>query len=437
MRHPGGWRSRLKETKVSPQPSGELLSRLLHSEDDRATAGELGNLSSSDWDDLLQQAERHQVNPLLYRSLQEAGRRTAVPAAVQERLEISYFQTAALSARLQAQLREALETLRQKQIPVIVLKGAYLAEIAYGDVTLRPMRDVDLLVRRAALERAEQALLALGYGPEEAEGGIDDYSTHRHLPPLAKAGAAPVEIHWTIDDSERFQIDVEGLWGRARAVRIAGVETLALGPEDLLLHLCLHAGFQHRFRVALRQIHDIAVAIQHHEKDLDWRALVEAARASGLGKVCYYTLAVTRNLFGVGAPAETLAALKEPGCEEWMVAVIRDYILLLASQQIPVGVSEMLRQGGAGGRMGWLLRSVFPPPARLREIYSLSPGSQAVYGYYFVRLWDLCMRRGRFLSQLALPGSDARFAMETEAKALIIQRQLGVPPVRPGRARGR
>ena len=430
----------MSEVKLSPQTSGELLSRLLHMEDDRATASELGNLSSTEWEDLLQQAERHQVTPLLHRSLQGAERRATVPAAVQERLEISYFQTAARSARIYAQLREMLEALGKEQIPVIVLKGAYLAEIAYADVTLRPMRDVDLLARQADLARAEQALLALGYGPEEDDGGIDDYSTHRHLPPLARAGAAPVEIHWTIDDSGRFQIDVEGLWARARAVRIAGVETLALGTEDLLLHLCLHTAFQHRFRVALRQIYDIAVVIRHHEKDLDWQALAEAARASGLGKVCYYTLAVTDSLFGAGAPAETLAALKEPGCEEGMVAVIRDYILLLGSQQVPIGLTEMLRQGGSGGRMGrlgLLLRSVFPPPDRLREIYSLPPGSKAVYGYYFVRLWDLFARRGRFVSQLVLPGSEARFAMETEAKALIIQRQLGVPPMRPGKARGR
>ncbi|HEV2846248.1 MAG TPA: nucleotidyltransferase family protein [Thermoanaerobaculia bacterium] len=367
----------MSEVKLSPQISGELLSRLLHMEDDRATASELGNLSSTEWEDLLQQAERHQVTPLLHRSLQGAERRATVPAAVQERLEISYFQTAARSARIYAQLREMLEALGKEQIPVIVLKGAYLAEIAYADVTLRPMRDVDLLARQADL---------------------------------------------------------------ARAVRIAGVETLALGPEDLLLHLCLHTAFQHRFRVALRQIYDIAVVIQHHGKDLDWQALAEAARASGLGKVCYYTLAVTDSLFGAGAPAETLAALKEPGCEEGMVAVIRDYILLLGSQQVPIGLTEMLRQGGSGGRMGrlgLLLRSVFPPPDRLREIYSLPPGSKAVYGYYFVRLWDLFARRGRFVSQLVLPGSEARFAMETEAKALIIQRQLGVPPMRPGKARGR
>ena len=37
----------------------------------------------------------------------------------------------------------------QAGVPFLVLKGAALAHLVYGDPRLRPMRDVDLLIRKA------------------------------------------------------------------------------------------------------------------------------------------------------------------------------------------------------------------------------------------------------------------------------------------------
>jgi hypothetical protein len=413
----------------------ELLPRLLHASADPTLIGELKSLRSEDWDDLLQQAEHHQVTPLLHRALEE--RHTALPADVRERLDLSCFSTAVSNAELFSQLTAVLATLKAEGIPVLVLKGAHLAEIVYRDVTLRPMGDVDLLVRRSDLLSAERVLLGLGYRPQIVPGGIQDYSAHRHLPPFIKDGAVPIEIHRLIDESGCFQIDAEGLWERARTAWIARVEALVLSPEDLLLHLCLHAAFQHGFRVPLRHIYDIVATIQHHGPELDWRGLVRAAETSGLSRICYYALAVAESLLGAGVPAEALTALETSGCDPRMVAVIREYVLLHPTHPAPGGIQEMFQTRGWLEGMRSLLRSLFPSPARLREMYALAPGSKAVYGYYLIRPWDLFLRRGRFLAQLASRGSAARIALDTEAKGRLIRRQLEVEPLRPEEAQGR
>lgn len=416
--------------------SGELLSRLLQANADQVALTELKSLSPGDWDDLLEQAEQHQVSPLLHRSLDGPERRAVVPAIAMERLEASYFNTAAGNASLFAQLSGVLETFRTAGIPVIGLKGVHLAEIVYGNLTLRSMGDVDLLVKREDLPRVEQAMTGLGYRPQEIRSPRD-YAVHRHLLPFVKKGAFPIEIHRTLDESGQFEIDVEGLWERARPARIAGVEALVLSPEDLLLHLCLHTAFQHGFRVPLRQVCDLAAAVQRYGQELDWRGLVRAAETSGLGKVCYYALAVAESLLGAGVPAETLAALQASGGDERMVAVIREYLLIHPSHRAPGGVKKIIQARGARERLRSFLQSVFPPPARLREIYSLAPGSKAVYGYYPVRLWDLLVRRGGFLAQLASRDSEARVALDVEAKGLLIRRQFEEKPLRRGEARGR
>lgn len=425
--------SAVKETFYN---RGELLSRLLRVSGNQVALTELKNLGPDDWDDLLEQAEQHQVSPLLHRALDDPERRAVVPAAAMERLEASYFNTAAGNASLFAQLTGVLEALRAAGAPVIGLKGAHLAEIVYGNLTLRSMGDVDLLVRREDLPRVEQVLTGLGYHPQEIRSARD-YSVHRHLLPFVRAGAFPIEIHRTIDESGQFEIDVEGLWGRARAARIAGVEALVLSPEDLLLHLCLHTAFQHGFRVPLRQICDLAETVQRYGPELDWRGLVRTAETSGLGKVCYYALAVAESLLGAAIPAETLAALQASGGDERMVAVIREYLLIHPSHRAPGGIKKVVQARGARERVKSLFQSVFPSPARLREIYSLAPDSKAVYGYYPVRLWDLLVRRGGFLAQLASRGSEARVALDVEAKGLLIRRQLEEKPLRRGEARGR
>ncbi|HKV11596.1 MAG TPA: nucleotidyltransferase family protein [Thermoanaerobaculia bacterium] len=421
---------------MSAHAGCELLSRLLHPGGPRTTLAELQSLDPDDWGDLLDQAEHHQITPLLHRALQEPERRAVVPAAVMGQLEISYFNTAAGSARIVSQLQAVLEASRAAGVPVLVLKGAHLAEVVYGDVTLRPMGDIDLLVKEADLSRAAQVLLGLGYGPQDTPGAKKDYSAHRHLPPFTRKGAVPIEVHGTIDESGRFRIDAEGLWQRAKTARIAGVEARVLGPEDLLLHLCLHTGFQHNFRVPLRQIYDIAATVRHYEQELDWQAFVRMAEASGLSRVCYYALAAAESLLGVAAPAEALTALAA-GCDEATVTVIREYVLLSQSHRAPEGVKDMMQARGTRGRIRSLLRSIFPPPARLREIYALAPGSRAVYAYYPVRLWDLLVRRGGFLAQLASRGSEARVALDLEAKSLLIRRRLEEKPLRRGEARGR
>ena len=114
--------------------------------------------------------------------------------------------------------------------------------------------DVDpgtAVIKEADLPRANTLFLELGYrasGNSEAAMPIAKY---HHLPPLLKKGEVPVgiELHWTLEKpSAGFNIDVAGLWRRARPAAFGNTNALALGMEDLLLHLCLHASYHHQFR---------------------------------------------------------------------------------------------------------------------------------------------------------------------------------------------
>src|SRR5690606_23978903 len=78
------------------------------------------------------------------------------------------------SLKLYAELASVLGALNNEDIPVVVLKGPVLAETHYPDASLRPYRDVDILIREEHLARVSAIVSARGYVLDN-----DDVSDHR------------------------------------------------------------------------------------------------------------------------------------------------------------------------------------------------------------------------------------------------------------------
>ncbi len=105
-----------------------------------------------------------------------------------------------------------------------------------------------MLVRQEHLPRAVDVLRARGYKPIQPFQ-IDDDPAAQHLTPLVRDGVARIEIHWNITPPlDPNAINPEELWHRAVPWSSGNTSALGLSLEDLLLHLCFHASFQHRFR---------------------------------------------------------------------------------------------------------------------------------------------------------------------------------------------
>lgn len=214
----------------------DLLLYCLRVTDDEAADGRLETLSRSDWDLLIEESGRHGVAPLLYHSLRTCCSAISIPAGVMARLRHLYLRSAGENMHLYHELGKVLGLLRHAQIPVIVLKGAHLAERIYGNRALRSMSDVDLMVLKDDLTRAEVVLLGMGYTP--LPYSRDD----KHLCYTRRESGLWLEVHWKLLPSVYpFALDTDGQWNRSEFANIAGCEVAVLCPEDLLLHLCLHA----------------------------------------------------------------------------------------------------------------------------------------------------------------------------------------------------
>jgi hypothetical protein len=383
---------------MDQRTADELLLYCLGMGADKTRAARLEQLSASDWDDLIQQSVRHGVTPLLYQRFTTTNTSAPIPATVMQRLREIYLYSAKENIRLYHELAKVLKTLQNDGISVIALKGAHLAEVVYGNIALRPMVDTDLLVRKADLSRVEEKLLEMGYGSPERPSIEEQCEKVHHLVRFTKPDVFSIEIHWTIElPTSPFEIDVDGLWERARPATIAGIEALVLSPEDLLLHLCLHVSFHHKFHIALKPFCDISETIRHYRDEIDWEQVQLRARQWQTGKYVYLTLYLARELLGAAVPDAVLNALEPNDLDPGLVTWAKEQIFTNQGHALPLS-PNLVRIWEARrfqDKVAAFLKFALPSPQAMATMYPASPLSKRIYLYYPVRLKDLLLRYGR------------------------------------------
>ena len=125
------------------------------------------------WNDLAHEATVNRLAPLLYYSLTKFPR-TDVPDVVLEKLRTVYYATAARNMQMHEQLKRVTDALDEIGVRYILLKGAALIQDVYeGNMALRPMSDVDLLVAPEDFPTVrEQLATFVSFGYSKLDAGI-------------------------------------------------------------------------------------------------------------------------------------------------------------------------------------------------------------------------------------------------------------------------
>lgn len=302
--------------------------------------------------------------------------------------------------RKQADLQAILRRFREDGIPVILLKGAYLATEVYPGMGMREMVDVDLMVRVPDLQRAAEAVMGLGYRPHRS---LRDMATEirnkHHLPIMQRAGAIQVELHWNVTHEGRADFaPPDGFWERSREIRVAGEPARAMACEDMLLHLCLHLSHQHMFTVGIRALYDVALLVSRSGDGPDWGVFVERARALGWHRGAWLTLQLARDMLGADVPVPALTRLRvDEGAQE-MLRVAREEVLALlyTKHVLSTQMAVMAQNKGTGKQIRHLFSRIFLPREQMALLYDLRPDSPMLALYYPVRFCDLLRRQTRF-----------------------------------------
>ncbi|MEN8190452.1 MAG: nucleotidyltransferase family protein [Thermodesulfobacteriota bacterium] len=229
----------------------------------------------SDWQPLLDQAEKEGMAPLLKLHLDQSG--SSCPISAKRALHIlakRHQHQAEVRSRM---LGEIVDHFAENGLTPLILKGAALAYTLYPDPALRPMRDMDILLHPDEVDRGQELLRQFGF--QQASSPIPP--DHFHLPPLLTEKddvKICIELHrglYPHCPPWYPEISFARLLKTARAFQVGNRQALTFSNEETLHYL-----YQHALRAPLTyesykliNIADIIGFVENHGNNLDWKAI--------------------------------------------------------------------------------------------------------------------------------------------------------------------
>lgn len=372
----------------------------------------LKNVTTEQWSEVAQLANRHSVTPLLYHNLKLLN--LFLPEDIEVELKEQFLKQAYRNTFLFNELDKILHQLNEKNIPVIVLKGAYLATAVYENIGLRGMSDIDLLVKKEDLLRAEEAVLHLRGEPEQYNRIVLDSSCHFGYK-LPDQGLR-VEIHWSLVSANMpFLIDVEGLWKRAQPLSSGQNNALALSPEDLLLHLCLHAA-KHTFNLQIRMLCDLGEVISNYGDEMNWEILVDRAQLWGACRALYSFLWLSRELLEADIPLNLLNKIKPGDFDDHNLELIINQLFKDTGKR-PVknpsrAAAKLNEQKGLSSKLALIRNRVLLSKEEMAIRYPAPAHSGRIYLYYPLRLIKITKKHGAAIWSLIRGNKASRASAE-------------------------
>jgi hypothetical protein len=249
-------------------------------------------------------ARRHGCSAMLVDAVSTLGARSERAVRLQHILQPVGRSVALRGMATRTQLLALVRVLSTAGISFALLKGAARLYRGDEDATLHASADLDILVPRAQLDAAVDALRAHGYGERAAEDRQRKYRDHHHhaAPLFPSERGSAVELHVALappgwlsipldwEALERYLTTVDGAAGPVQMLDNAGTA----------LHYAVHAIGLHRLRDIVLLGAIIARLGPHERRAL--RAAVGAEQTDGIRLGSAALLAA--RLAGVGWAAD-------------------------------------------------------------------------------------------------------------------------------------
>ena len=387
---------------MSP-PDTDLILAMLFAQDGQKLAAPLAELTPQRWQALLARGREHRFLPLLAHALRECGLWGALPADVAQQLKMAgqhHTRRALLAQRAMVQLHDILH---ENGIDHVFLKGAYLAQFAYPQPGLRPMRDIDVVIKPNDLPAAHDLLITLGYtSPADVDGMVAAFIAQaKHLPGLRTPdGTVSVELHAHVDAPggplaglDAFASPIHRpLAGRmlpfmglqdmlvhlcvhahvdAPGGPLAGLDAFAspihrplagrmlpfMGLQDMLVHLCVHAASFHSFNNGPLVVSDIGYLLR--QPGLDLQAVAARAAELGVARPVALTLALSENCW---PSRRNDLPTGEVAVPDTLVANARSMCMDPIEQSKNMAfLADLAGQNSASSRLGAVFHKLLPP----------------------------------------------------------------------------
>ena len=286
-----------------------------------------------DWERVIEIGLDNRMSTLLEGVLARTGLMERLPETAALALEKGVARYEHLADVMSDALRQYLQHASERDQDVVVLKGLWLSEKIYGQASLRPGADIDLLLREGDIPQSIAILEEdMGYGTWWRPLLDDRYYQRHHLHQQRcnTDRSIWIEPHWLLDHPYTLlTVDYEALLDRTRPDELWGISVRELSPPDLLLalsiHLVKHAVYlpsvlerQDLQRLILADgmliyFVDVAEAVGHYSDEMRWEQVIDLSRDCGTVDIMGSVLRICRDHLGTPVPEWVLEALAVTG----------------------------------------------------------------------------------------------------------------------------
>jgi len=240
---------------------GKTISRFLGSENSEDQISLVNELAEVDYSKLVNYLRYSNLESLFYVTLRSIGIEiTNFSVLIFYKMHEEYVLRSAVTMKRSFEIKNILNQFQKNGIDIILLKGAYVAEKLYLSHSLRPMCDIDILVREKDLNKTINIFRDLGYITYIDSADKADGFYEKHLPKFEAPNKMPVEVHFSI--SHKFnQSIMKDIWLRTIKERLYGLECSSFLIEDLFLYLSSHLA-DDNYGNKLIQLYDIHLLLQ-------------------------------------------------------------------------------------------------------------------------------------------------------------------------------
>ncbi|MGQ9648639.1 MAG: nucleotidyltransferase domain-containing protein [Phycisphaerae bacterium] len=322
------------------------------------------------WSQVVDHACSSGVGGVVARSM--AAREVEIPRSAAIQLDSYRQHVAAATAYSLEKTEPALECLEKAGIPFLVLKGAALNAALYDGPGLRPMIDVDLLIRPADAGRADVVLRGLG-----CRAGLDllrdDYYPRYYYEREYFLPCRPevkIDLHVRPFRPLRYAVTLpdDAMWDKPMPVSYGRLTVQIPNVENMLIHLAVHAACHGA--AELKWLYDLKLWLDRYGSRLDIEKLVDKCQRWKIGLPVRVALEHVDSLFGESSVylQRTLSAVKR--CR----AGWRDRLALAqsprdAAHPLAAVAVNVLSTPGIRFRLGYLRAVLLPARSHLAQVY--------------------------------------------------------------------
>ena len=283
-------------------------------------------ISELDWNIFVEECNRQHVAAVCFKNLKNYFYEMT-PTYVLESLQKQYDYNKKRNHALLLENHRISRKLHEAGIPCLSFKGVSLISLAYGDIGLRRVGDIDLLIPREKVYNVTEVLRMLGY--DQFVKNLDSdrklrvpnlYSHewrmrwHHHILEFSRPALSSndeldyfyVEIHITLNHpTAEYCLEHEPLFAKSITTTLLGVDLETLPLEEYFLFLCEHLYRETRFishikdgtDQRLSKYCDVNEFAERLGNQLDWALLTDIALQANMKRPVHYTLNVLERLF--------------------------------------------------------------------------------------------------------------------------------------------